>query len=81
VNDPASLNVSLDLSGLSLPEVQTLMSNMPIGSTWSGTASMPALGGMRYAVTIANLSIKGAADLSGALLSHLNAVAGEVDRG
>jgi hypothetical protein len=68
--DPASLNVSISVSGMSLNEAMALMRGMPPDSRWDGVATRPALGPMRYAATIGGLSIKGATDVARTLLEH-----------
>lgn len=71
-SDPASLNVTVTLTGLSRPELETLLGALPARARFAGAANRPAVGGTRYELTVQSLSIQAASDLTGALLAHLS---------
>lgn len=67
--DPASLNVTLGLTGLSITELNVLLNNAPHSS--SLLIDVLRLGTPRYHAQISGLSIQGAASLSQVLHEYL----------
>ncbi len=65
--DPASLNVAVTITGMDHHEAAHVVANLPAGSTAAVTVTQPALGGKRYKLETAQLSVKGAADMTTAL--------------
>lgn len=65
--DPASVNLSLSVTGLSNAEAVCALENAPAGSTFSAEVTQPAIGGKRYTVRTEGLSLLGAKDLATAL--------------
>lgn len=69
--DPASLNVTLGLTGLSITELNVLLNNAPHGSTLLLDVLRSGLGSTRYQAQVSGLSIQGAATLSQSLHEYL----------
>lgn len=74
MSDPASLEVTLSVTGMDVNEATALMRAMQPNARWNGTAFRPAIGGLRYAVEISGLSIAGAETMAGALAAHTRAI-------
>jgi len=72
--DPASLNVTFGVTGLSVDELRALFDHMPNGATWTGSTKQPAIGGTRFEITVSGLSIVGAKNLAEDLHLHLSAI-------
>lgn len=66
--DPASLTVELHMRGLDSREAAAVITAIPAGASWEGTTDQPPLGGRRHQITITDLSIVGAADVTAGLL-------------
>lgn len=74
-SDPASLNVSITLTGLHVNEVAAPLSALPDGVTYNGSTVQPALGTARHTISVQGLSVHRATRLLQTLEQHLNAVA------
>jgi hypothetical protein len=75
VADSASLTLSVSIGGLSDIEAHQVLGALPPGAILTVNAIQPGLGGRRYQMTARELSIQGAAELTGALLEHVRQVA------
>ena len=79
MGDPASLNVAVSFTGLSLYEAECVLANMPPGSMAQVEVTKPAIGGKRWAVHVGGLSVLGAKDVTLATYAFVErAAAGEV---
>lgn len=72
MTDPASLNVTLRFTGLSANELGALLVQLPSRARFSGAATRPAIGATRYELSVQDVSIQAASDLTGTLLTLLS---------
>lgn len=63
MGDPASLNVTIEVSGMDGIEASAALSSLRPGSSVTFAVTQPALGGPRYRLSAAGLSIGAVGDL------------------
>lgn len=75
--DPASLNVTMGFTGLSITELNVLLNNAPHGSSLAIDTVLSGLGSRRYTAQVSGLSIQQASNMADALCKYLSDLASE----
>lgn len=71
MTDPAALNVTLNVVGLTKSEARALLAALPPGRSMTITSHQPPLGGARHHVAMPDLSILQAEQVAASLRRHL----------
>lgn len=75
MTDPASVNVSIQIAGLSLCEAACALEHAAPGASFTADVTHPALGPRRYGVSVSGLSVKGVRDLATAMFEFFERMA------
>lgn len=68
--DPASVTLTVEITGLANDEAMCALSNTPAGAAATAVVAKPAIGPKRYAISVTDLSLLGAKDLTTAMFLY-----------